>query len=76
MKYLFMLLFLTGCSTCDFVLDPFGHGQSYCFAKKAQNKYCKGHGGPMPQYTITPMSFTCADGTKFEGYENTWETVK
>lgn len=66
-------LFLAGCSTCAFVVDPFGPGKSYCYAKEAQEKYCKDRGGPKKEYSITPFSFTCADGTTFKGYEKEWK---
>lgn len=71
-----LLLALTGCSSCKFVFD-IGPGKGYCYAAEAQEKHCKNHGGKMKSHSISPLRFTCADGTVFKGsgknYPLNWE---
>lgn len=70
------LLFLTGCSTCNFVFDMWANAKGHCFARENAVKLCADKGGLKRDFYVSSIRFICADGSMYEGYKNDWKQVE
>lgn len=64
MKYIIILLTLSGCCSLQYPLD--GKAQSWCRYSKMADKACDPYGGRDLKSSLTPYSVSCADGTNVE----------